>query len=142
VSIPETTEKLHDGGGGRQLPTCMGMSRLQAEAGRGKDDYGGFSWFGRKSFMTNLSSLGWLQDRISTKAEDILIRVLSSGPIPKHVAFVMDGNRRYARMNHKQPIQGHTDGFLALRRVRTNLNTSVGFPKPVHHPDSSSMLET
>jgi undecaprenyl pyrophosphate synthase len=79
--------------------------------------------------MTKFSSLGWLQDRISTKAEEILLHVLSSGPIPNHVAFVMDGNRRYARMNHKQTIQGHTDGFMALRRVRVSLDSIVGFPK-------------
>ncbi|KAK0464443.1 dehydrodolichyl diphosphate synthetase [Desarmillaria tabescens] len=31
--------------------------------------------------------------------------------------FVMDGNRRYARMNHKQIPQGHAEGYVALRRV-------------------------
>ncbi|KAF8815806.1 Di-trans-poly-cis-decaprenylcistransferase [Phlegmacium glaucopus] len=29
----------------------------------------------------------------------------------------MDGNRRYARKNHKEIQQGHSDGFIALRRV-------------------------
>jgi len=43
--------------------------------------------------------------------------VLRAGPIPQHVAFVMDGNRRYARINNVKLIQGHIDGFVALRRV-------------------------
>jgi undecaprenyl pyrophosphate synthase len=64
------------------------------------------------------SSLAWVQDKIWSKAEDVILHVLAAGPIPQHVAFVMDGNRRYARMNHKQTLQGHSDGFLALRRVR------------------------
>ena len=63
--------------------------------------------------------LGWLRDTVSSKVEDGLIAVLSSGPIPQHVAFVMDGNRRYARQNHKVVAQGHADGFEALRRVST-----------------------
>ena len=52
-------------------------------------------------------------------AQDFLLNVLASGPIPRHVAFVMDGNRRYARKNHKKVQQGHSDGFAALRRVRS-----------------------
>jgi undecaprenyl diphosphate synthase len=31
----------------------------------------------------------------------------------------MDGNRRYARERGVKVIEGHTDGFVALRRVRT-----------------------
>jgi len=59
----------------------------------------------------------WIQRTIATKARNLLLRILAAGPIPKHVAFVMDGNRRYARMNHKAIQQGHSDGFIALRRV-------------------------
>jgi ditrans,polycis-polyprenyl diphosphate synthase len=47
-----------------------------------------------------------------------LLTVLRAGPIPQHVAFVMDGNRRYARNKGMKVIQGHVDGFVALRRVR------------------------
>ena len=61
--------------------------------------------------------LGWLQDSITEKAEDALLSVLSSGPIPQHIAFIMDGNRRYAGSKHKPVSQGHADGFLALHRV-------------------------
>ncbi|TFK46619.1 Di-trans-poly-cis-decaprenylcistransferase [Heliocybe sulcata] len=52
-----------------------------------------------------------------TQAQDAVLNVLAAGPIPKHVAFVMDGNRRYARRKQAKVQQGHSDGFLALRRM-------------------------
>jgi hypothetical protein len=57
--------------------------------------------------------------------ENALIRILTLGPIPQHVAFIMDGNRRWARLNDKQPYEGHSDGYAALRRVR--LITLISF---------------
>lgn len=59
----------------------------------------------------------WLRNMLTEKAKLALINVLAAGPIPRHVAFVMDGNRRYARRLHKQVQQGHAEGFVALRRV-------------------------
>ena len=67
-------------------------------------------------FLTDLLS-GPLH-RLHAFLTTILLYVISLGPIPQHVGFVMDGNRRYARMNHKAIAQGHSDGYLALRRVR------------------------
>ncbi|KIY69510.1 Di-trans-poly-cis-decaprenylcistransferase [Cylindrobasidium torrendii FP15055 ss-10] len=64
-----------------------------------------------------LSALQWLQTKVTTRAHRLLLRVLAAGPVPRHVAFVMDGNRRYARINHKKVAQGHADGYQALRRV-------------------------
>ncbi|KAI1165820.1 di-trans,poly-cis-decaprenylcistransferase [Nemania serpens] len=50
-------------------------------------------------------------------AREVLIGTLRQGPIPKHVAFEMDGNRRFAK-NHKiETIEGHHLGFEALARV-------------------------
>jgi ditrans,polycis-polyprenyl diphosphate synthase len=47
----------------------------------------------------------------------LLIGALRQGPVPQHVAFVMDGNRRFAR-NHKiETVEGHNLGFEALARV-------------------------
>ncbi|MCL7034621.1 hypothetical protein MKW94_001229 [Papaver nudicaule] len=40
--------------------------------------------------------------------------VLSAGPIPTHIAFIMDGNRRFARKNNLKDGSGHRVGFLAL----------------------------
>ncbi|KAI0362358.1 Di-trans-poly-cis-decaprenylcistransferase [Trametes cingulata] len=63
------------------------------------------------------SSLAWLRDQASARAEDALIAVLAAGPIPQHVAFILDGNRRYARSKGMQVKQGHTDGFYTLRKM-------------------------
>jgi ditrans,polycis-polyprenyl diphosphate synthase len=62
----------------------------------------------------------WLRDKITEHFRRGLLAVLRAGPIPQHVAFVMDGNRRYARTNGMKLIQGHIDGFVALRRVRAS----------------------
>ncbi|OMO83374.1 Di-trans-poly-cis-decaprenylcistransferase-like protein [Corchorus olitorius] len=43
-----------------------------------------------------------------------LFRVLSVGPIPTHLAFIMDGNRRYAKKHHLKEGDGHKAGYLAL----------------------------
>ncbi|KAL4811081.1 putative undecaprenyl diphosphate synthase-domain-containing protein [Aspergillus unguis] len=53
-----------------------------------------------------------------------LLSILSYGRIPNHIALVMDGNRRYARLNNMAIRDGHTEGFAnatsiisALRHV-------------------------
>jgi ditrans,polycis-polyprenyl diphosphate synthase len=54
---------------------------------------------------------------LQAKATNFLLRILAAGPIPKHVAFVMDGNRRYARKNQLAVQQGHSEGYTTLRHV-------------------------
>jgi undecaprenyl pyrophosphate synthase len=49
--------------------------------------------------------------------KEILIGALRQGPIPRHVAFVMDGNRRFARNHRIENVEGHNLGFEALARV-------------------------
>lgn len=39
-----------------------------------------------------------------------LVKVLRNGPIPKHIGFIMDGNRRFARNANMVTIQGHEMG--------------------------------
>ncbi|KAH7927801.1 Di-trans-poly-cis-decaprenylcistransferase [Leucogyrophana mollusca] len=60
-----------------------------------------------------MSLFSWLQTQLSL----LLLAVLAAGPVPRHVAFEMDGNRRYARKSGKRVEEGHTAGFYALRRV-------------------------
>lgn len=48
---------------------------------------------------------------------ELLIGALRQGPIPQHVAFVMDGNRRFARSHKIETVEGHNMGFEALARV-------------------------
>ncbi|WOH01762.1 hypothetical protein DCAR_0521147 [Daucus carota subsp. sativus] len=40
--------------------------------------------------------------------------VLSRGPIPSHIGFIMDGNRRFAKKNKLMEGAGHRVGFSAL----------------------------
>jgi len=73
----------------------------------------------------------------------LLIGALRQGPIPQHVAFVMDGNRRFAK-NHKiETVEGHNMGFEALARVRMAIST---FPYTrsaplIGAPDPRSVLQ-
>lgn len=48
---------------------------------------------------------------------ELLIGALRQGPIPQHVAFVMDGNRRFARSHRIETVEGHNLGFEALAKV-------------------------
>jgi ditrans,polycis-polyprenyl diphosphate synthase len=48
---------------------------------------------------------------------ELLIGALKQGPVPQHIAFVMDGNRRFARERHIETVEGHNMGFEALARV-------------------------
>lgn len=56
---------------------------------------------------------------------ELLIGALQQGPVPQHVAFEMDGNRRYARSHRMETVEGHHRGFEALARVRPS-QTNVG----------------
>ncbi|KAK4954767.1 cis-prenyltransferase [Elasticomyces elasticus] len=51
------------------------------------------------------------------RLRELLIGALRQGPIPRHVAFVMDGNRRYARDHAIETVEGHNLGFEALARM-------------------------
>lgn len=55
------------------------------------------------------------------QVRELLIGSVRQGPVPQHVAFVMDGNRRFAR-NHKiETVEGHNLGFEALAKVQKPL---------------------
>jgi len=56
----------------------------------------------------------WIKTSKRSWLEHLFIRILQAGPIPKHVAFIMDGNRRFARRLNKEPIEGHVKGFEKL----------------------------
>lgn len=46
-----------------------------------------------------------------------LIETLKCGPIPKHVSFIIDGNRRWARNHNMETFNGHEFGVGAIDRV-------------------------
>ena len=49
--------------------------------------------------------------------ESLCVKLLRCGSIPKHVAFIMDGNRRYAKRLGVDKIQGHSQGFDRLAQT-------------------------
>lgn len=48
---------------------------------------------------------------------ELLIGALRQGPVPQHIAFVMDGNRRFARQHGIEIVEGHNQGFEALAKI-------------------------
>jgi ditrans,polycis-polyprenyl diphosphate synthase len=52
---------------------------------------------------------------------------LSLHPVPRHIAFIMDGNRRYADRQHIERIDGHTEGYHRLiKALEWCLDLGVG----------------
>lgn len=54
--------------------------------------------------------LGWLE----TFLRHAVTSIVGIAPVPHHVAFIMDGNRRYAERQHLQTVQGHSFGYQRL----------------------------
>lgn len=55
-----------------------------------------------------------LAEQICGYSRRCLFWVISVGPLPIHLAFIMDGNRRYAKKRGLQDGSGHKAGFSAL----------------------------
>uniref|UniRef100_A0A1J3I7D1 Alkyl transferase n=1 Tax=Noccaea caerulescens TaxID=107243 RepID=A0A1J3I7D1_NOCCA len=55
-----------------------------------------------------------LLEQICGVSRRCLFRVISMGPLPNHLAFIMDGNRRYAKKCGLVDGSGHKAGFSAL----------------------------
>ena len=43
--------------------------------------------------------------------------ILSVGPVPNHIAFIMDGNRRFAKKRNLAEVEGYKAGFSALLSI-------------------------
>ncbi|KAL4908231.1 hypothetical protein BDW74DRAFT_98656 [Aspergillus multicolor] len=52
-----------------------------------------------------------------SKLRDLLVGAIKQGPVPQHIAFIMDGNRRFARTHGIETVEGHNLGFEALARI-------------------------
>ena len=55
--------------------------------------------------------MSWIQESKLKWYENLAVNVLKCGKIPKHVAFIMDGNRRFANKCGVQKIEGHSKGM-------------------------------
>jgi undecaprenyl diphosphate synthase len=47
--------------------------------------------------------------------EEELVRSIDFGRLPRHVAVIMDGNGRWAKLRHKRRVEGHRAGIHAVR---------------------------
>jgi hypothetical protein len=57
------------------------------------------------------------------RLQRLVCSALAMGAVPRHVAFIMDGNRRYASAARVDRAQGHAHGFEKAR--------PVGLPPPI-----------
>ena len=65
-----------------------------------------------------LEDSSWFARHPQSWLARLAIWLIKLGPIPRHVAFVMDGNRRYARVRQCTTVlEGHNRGFDQLTRV-------------------------
>ena len=49
--------------------------------------------------------------------EQSLARSIDFARLPRHVAIIMDGNGRWARLRHKRRVEGHRAGIASVRDV-------------------------
>ena len=49
--------------------------------------------------------------------EQQLVRSIDLGRLPRHVAIIMDGNGRWAKLRHKRRVEGHRAGIASVRDV-------------------------
>jgi hypothetical protein len=54
---------------------------------------------------------------LSKHFHEFLIKILRYGKIPRHIGFIMDGNRRFARKMNVQTAEGHYRGFLKMEEA-------------------------
>lgn len=64
--------------------------------------------------IVSLIPFSWI---LLTMLRDILIAIIRAGPVPKHVGFIMDGNRRFAKSKALPLKDGHNAGAKSLISV-------------------------
>jgi Putative undecaprenyl diphosphate synthase len=65
---------------------------------------------------TKLPSFPPLQSGLK-RLENSCIAAIRRGPVPQHIAIIMDGNRRYARSHRIDTAEGHYSGAESLKNV-------------------------
>src|SRR5205809_4339636 len=63
-------------------------------------------------------SLQDLLDVVPSGSEErSLLRAIDFDRLPRHVAIIMDGNGRWAKLRHKRRVEGHRAGIASVRDV-------------------------
>ncbi|KAG8143148.1 hypothetical protein E2320_000414 [Naja naja] len=63
------------------------------------------------------SAMSWIREGELSLLERFCASVIKAGPMPKHIAFIMDGNRRYAQKHKVKKLEGHSQGFAKLTQT-------------------------
>lgn len=66
------------------------------------------------SVLDPKTAIKWNGGKELNVFQKLALQFVKIGPVPKHVAFIMDGNRRYARKVNSPVIEGHYLGFQTL----------------------------
>uniref|UniRef100_A0A8V8TQ81 ditrans,polycis-polyprenyl diphosphate synthase [(2E,6E)-farnesyldiphosphate specific] n=1 Tax=Homo sapiens TaxID=9606 RepID=A0A8V8TQ81_HUMAN len=62
--------------------------------------------------------MSWIKEGELSLWERFCANIIKAGPMPKHIAFIMDGNRRYAKKCQVERQEGHSQGFNKLAEVQ------------------------
>uniref|UniRef100_A0A2R8PLW1 Alkyl transferase n=1 Tax=Callithrix jacchus TaxID=9483 RepID=A0A2R8PLW1_CALJA len=70
--------------------------------------------------------MSWIKEGELSLWERFCANIIKAGPVPKHIAFIMDGNRRYAKKCQVERQEGHSQGFNKLAEtLRWCLNLGI-----------------
>lgn len=58
--------------------------------------------------------MSWVKEDVVSFFQLFCIKVVKTGRVPQHIAFIMDGNRRYAKKHKENTSAGHSKGFEKL----------------------------
>ena len=58
----------------------------------------------------------WTLKYILNWVQSLVIRFIKTGDIPKHIALIMDGNRRYAKKRNIARKEAHLMGYVFSRK--------------------------
>ncbi|XP_063823589.1 dehydrodolichyl diphosphate synthase complex subunit DHDDS [Ostrinia nubilalis] len=58
--------------------------------------------------------MSWVKEDVVSFFQLFCIKVVKTGRVPQHIAFIMDGNRRYAKKHNENTAAGHSKGFDKL----------------------------
>ncbi|KAL0883688.1 hypothetical protein ABMA27_015809 [Loxostege sticticalis] len=58
--------------------------------------------------------MSWVKEDVVSFFQLFCIKVVKTGRVPQHIAFIMDGNRRYAKKHNEKTAAGHSKGFDKL----------------------------
>lgn len=62
----------------------------------------------------NIGARNYIEDYFESISAQVLQKC---GPVPQHIAFCMDGNRRYAKKSKLEDGGGHIAGFASMMRI-------------------------